>query len=71
MEYHLVGGYSPSELDRFINKLLKEGWELYGSPFCGGGTMGALYQAVIKRPKKPVSKDLGPYTYTASNNLLG
>jgi len=45
-EFYLVPGGNAAELTYAINLLLKEGWELYGTPYNNGSTH---YQAVIKK----------------------
>jgi len=46
IEYKTVGMNNVCYLDREINKLLNDGWELYGSPY---STSDYKYQALIKK----------------------
>jgi hypothetical protein len=55
MEYKLCTAEIAEDLNKEVNKLLAEGWALYGNPFVGssgGGTKPLLCQAVTKMPKK-------------------
>lgn len=51
ISYRTVLGNQPAELDKSVDKFLKDGWELYGHPFTDGEFH---YQAMTKRaePKK-------------------
>ena len=61
IEYHLCFAEDAEELNKEVNQLLADGWELYGNPFFGtprdtslraGDTpTRKLYQALIKKPK--------------------
>jgi hypothetical protein len=55
IEYKLCAAETAEDLNREVNKLLAEGWALYGNPFVsplGTGTKSLLCQAVTKMPKK-------------------
>lgn len=45
MKYKSVFERDPRILDKEVNKLLSEGWKLYGSPFDSEGFIG---QAMVK-----------------------
>lgn len=49
-EYKTVYSADASKFDKEINELLKEGWELYGSPYALMNTNEALvkHQALVK-----------------------
>ena len=51
IQYFLQGYESPGQLNKIVNRLLTEGWELYGSPYSDGmGSDETLwhYQAMVK-----------------------
>lgn len=45
MKYRLVTQDTDTGLEEVINKLLQEGWKLYGNPFVDGRL---IFQAMIK-----------------------
>ena len=49
MKYKLVSGNNVSELEKFVNMYLKDGWRPVGSPIF---TPGQYYQAVTLEEKK-------------------
>jgi hypothetical protein len=54
IEFKLCAAETAEELNKEVNKLLADGWALYGAPFVGAGGSGRqmLYQALTKMPKK-------------------
>jgi hypothetical protein len=52
MEYKVVGTGS-RHFERDVNKLLIEGWELYGEPFSADSR---LFQAMVKHTVKKIKK---------------
>ena len=55
MEYKLCASEKAEDLNKEVNKLLADGWALYGGPFVGSsrdGSVEMLYQALTKMPKK-------------------
>jgi len=55
IEYKLCAAETAEDLNREVNKLLSEGWALYGNPFVspfGTETKSLLCQAVTKMPKR-------------------
>jgi hypothetical protein len=55
MEYKMCTGETSEDLNKEVNKLLAEGWALYGNPFptsSGDGNKQLLCQALTKIPKK-------------------
>ncbi len=52
-EYKLItNGYSATDFQDKINKLLKEGWELHGRTFTTGQYNNVFCQAMIRTLKK-------------------
>jgi len=49
MQYKLIFGDTVSELEKFVNMYLKDGWRPVGSPIF---TPGQYYQAVTLEAKK-------------------
>ena len=54
MEYKLCAGQTAEDLNKEVNKLLADGWVLYGNPFVSssGESAPMLCQALTKTPKK-------------------
>jgi hypothetical protein len=55
MEYKLCIAETAEELNQEVNRLLADGWALYGGPFVsmsGTGGKQVLCQALTKIPKK-------------------
>jgi hypothetical protein len=53
MEYRLCAARSAEDLNKEVNKLLAEGWVLYGNPFVGSSDAAQmLCQALTKQPRK-------------------
>jgi hypothetical protein len=55
MEYKLCTAETAEELNKQVNKLLADGWALYGGPFvstAGPAAQHMLCQALTKMPKK-------------------
>ena len=55
MEYKLCVAETAEELNKEVNKLLADGWALFGGPFVGtpgAGGKQMLFQALTKMPKK-------------------
>ena len=55
MEYKMCAAATSEDLNKEVNKLLAEGWALYGNPFSsssGDGNKQLLCQALTKIPKK-------------------
>ena len=54
MEYKMCAAESAEDLNREVNRLLTEGWALYGNPFSTSSASGKqlLCQALTKLPKK-------------------
>lgn len=48
MEYKLISQTKSEDLEKEVNKKLRNGWELHGSPF---SHQNAYAQAVIKKSK--------------------
>lgn len=54
-EYTMCAAATAEDLNKQVNKLLAEGWVLYGNPFSTSpenGSKGMLCQALTKMPKK-------------------
>jgi hypothetical protein len=55
MEYKMCAAETSEDLNKEVNKLLAEGWALYGNPFSsssGDGKKQLLCQALTKIPRK-------------------
>jgi len=55
IEYKMCTAETSEDLNKEVNKMLAEGWALYGNPFScssGDGNKQLLCQAVTKIPKK-------------------
>ncbi len=54
MEYRLCAAKTAEDLNKEVNKLLADGWVLYGGPFVAssGEPAQMLCQALTKTPKK-------------------
>ena len=54
MEYKLCAAKTAEDLNREVNKLLADGWVLYGGPFVGSSAESEpmVCQALTKTPKK-------------------
>jgi hypothetical protein len=54
MEYRLCAAKTAEDLNKEVNKLLADGWSLYGAPFVAssGDSAAMLCQALTKVPKK-------------------
>jgi len=54
IEYKLCAAETAEDLNKEVNRLLAEGWSLYGNPFVSpsGTAKSLLCQAVTKLPKK-------------------
>jgi hypothetical protein len=54
MEYKLCAAETAEELNKEVNRLLADGWALYGGPFISSGTSAKqmFCQALTKMPKK-------------------
>ena len=55
IEYKLCIAETAEELNKEVNRLLADGWALYGGPFVttpGAGGRPMLCQALTKMPKK-------------------
>lgn len=55
IEYTMCAAATAEDLNKQVNKLLAEGWVLYGNPFSTSSENGSkemLCQALTKMPKK-------------------
>ena len=54
MEYKMCAAETAEDLNREVNRLLTEGWALYGNPLATSSPAGKqmLCQALTKLPKK-------------------
>lgn len=46
MRYMMVAGWKSDGISEAVNRLLADGWKLYGTPF--SDAHGSIYQAMIK-----------------------
>jgi hypothetical protein len=52
VEYKLCAAETADDLNKEVNKLLADGWALYGNPFVSGTAKPLICQALTKMPKK-------------------
>jgi hypothetical protein len=64
IEYNLATAASAPDLQKAVNSNLKDGWELFGSPF---SHQGYVCQAMIKNDRSEAKSGDVPSTLKTSN----